>query len=180
MHKCFAPLNNRYGSVNSTAATPPRYTMDQFEDMQCWTTEGWWPALAAYSACVLAIVLVLVPLYLHRVLRAAKRTDTLLEHETKAKLGWVFLRYDYHCCTWYEFVTMARKAGLLLISLLLNSRPYTMCAISCAILLASLALHKTILPFNDHQLNAAGALCAATHRCMHTCFDFMYGLQDLH
>jgi hypothetical protein len=143
--------------------------MDQFEDMQCWTTEGWWPLIAAYSACVLVIVLVMVPLYLHRVLRAAQRADTLLEHETKAKLGWIFLRYDYHCCTWYEFVTMARKAGLLLTNLLLSSMPYIMCAITCVILLASLALHAAVLPFNDHRLNTSGALWAAIDADMRAC-----------
>jgi hypothetical protein len=87
----------------------------------------------------------------------------LLEHDTKAKLGWLFLRYDYHCCTWYEFALMGRKASLLLASMLLSATPYIMCSVSFTILATSLALHFYMLPFNDHQLDQADKIDTQRH-----------------
>jgi hypothetical protein len=108
-------------------------------------------------------VLVVVPSYLYNQLHEAKREDMLLEHDTKAKLGWLFLRYDYHCCTWYEFALMGRKASLLLASMLLSATPYIMCSVSFTILATSLALHFYMLPFNDHQLDQADKIDTQRH-----------------
>eukprot|EP01049_Picozoa_sp_SAG25_P004575 SAG25_NODE_291_length_10320_cov_2.259219_7_plen_1686_part_00 len=155
--ECLRDLND------NAVRIPARYSMDQFPDMTCWSSEGWWMPIAIYAAFALLVVLVVVPSYLYNQLHEAKREDMLLEHDTKAKLGWLFLRYDYHCCTWYEFALMGRKASLLLASMLLSATPYIMCSVSFTILATSLALHFYMLPFNDHQLDKADKIDTQRH-----------------
>ena len=57
----------------------------------------------------------------HTLPRVGKRSGTLVDPDNKAKFGWLFLRYKYHVCEYYEFVGMARKAALVLVSMLFGA-----------------------------------------------------------
>ena len=86
---------------------PGTWTLDEFPDFNCY--EGAWFGVAAYAAISLLTYVIVIPGMLLRKLSAAKKDGTLVDPETKAKYGWLFLRYKYHVCVYYEFVMMAKK-----------------------------------------------------------------------
>ena len=97
---------------------------------------------------------VFVPGYLFSAMFWAKSSGALLVDDFKATHGWLFLRYEVHVCTWYEFVVMARKAGLITAGVFLREvSDWAVVGASLIILGVSLALHVWALPYADHELS---------------------------
>jgi hypothetical protein len=129
----------------------PSWTLDEFPDVSCY--EGSWYGVAAYSAMCLVCYVIIIPGVLLRALSAAKKDGTLVEPETKAKFGWLFLRYKYHACTYFEFIVMFRKALVVSIGMFFSGSDWAMLVLTLLILLGALAVHYRLRPYADHELD---------------------------
>jgi hypothetical protein len=127
------------------------WTLDEFPDVKCY--EGSWNGVAAYSATCLVFYVVIIPGVLMRALSTAKKDGTLVEPETKAKFGWLFLRYKYHVCTYFEFIVMIRKAVIVCIGIFFSGSGWDMLLLTLAVLIGALALHCLLRPYADHELD---------------------------
>eukprot|EP01052_Picozoa_sp_SAG31_P014643 SAG31_NODE_918_length_11020_cov_14.801392_1_plen_980_part_00 len=133
-----------------TPSQPGFTGLDEFPDLPCY--EGVWLGVAAFAVVSLLMYMLLIPMYLLRKLRVGKRSGTLVDPDNKAKFGWLFLRYKYHVCEYYEFVGMARKAALVLVGMLFGEG-YWAVFLTASVLLGTLALHVAFKPYGDHELN---------------------------
>ena len=97
--------------------------------------------VAFFAAISLVVYVVVFPSLLYCKLRSAKKKGTLVDPENKAKFGWVFLRYKYHCCTYYEYLVMARKGLVVLVGVFFSGSDWATLALTALILCAALALH---------------------------------------
>eukprot|EP01046_Picozoa_sp_COSAG06_P045427 COSAG06_NODE_6279_length_3001_cov_2.951068_2_plen_327_part_00 len=127
------------------------WTLDEFPDVSCY--EGSWYGVAAYSATCLVCYVVIIPGVLLRALSTAKKDGTLVEPEIKAKFGWLFLRYKYHVCTYFEFIVMIRKAVIVCIDIFFGDRAMLVIAFTVCVLLSALVVHCLLRPYADHELD---------------------------
>ena len=125
--------------------------LDEFPDLPCY--EGVWNGVAVYSAINLLFFAVLIPLFLLKKLSSHKSDGTLIDPDNKAKFGWLFLRYKYHVCHYYEFVTMARKALLVLVGMFFSTSPWAVFVLIMVVMSGSLVLHVVLRPYADHELD---------------------------
>eukprot|EP01046_Picozoa_sp_COSAG06_P008833 COSAG06_NODE_452_length_15547_cov_6.162416_10_plen_465_part_00 len=125
-------------------------TLDEFPAMGC--AGGIWQAVAIFSAMSLVLYVVVLPTFFLRKLSAAKADGTLVEPEVKAKFGWLFLRYKYHACTYFEFLAMARKATVVLLGMFVSSQGAVL-ALTAIVIGAALVLQVVLRPYSDHEVD---------------------------
>ena len=133
------------------SAVEERSTVDEFPDMTCSGSTYW--AVAIFSAVSLILYVIVLPAFFLRKLSNAKKAGTLVDADTKAQFGWLFLRYKFHACHYYEFIAMARKALIVLAGMFVSSNPSAVLALTLAILCGSLLVHCKLLPYADHELD---------------------------
>ena len=124
--------------------------LDEFPAMEC--DGGTWWAVATFSATSLVVYVCLLPTFFVHKLSSAKKDKSLVEPEFKAKYGWLFLRYKYHACTYFEFFSMARKAMVVLIGMFFPSED-TVLALTVVIIGGALALQFVVRPYSDHEVD---------------------------
>ena len=131
-------------------ATAGGVTLDEFPAMGC--AGGTWQAVAIFSAVSLVLYVVVLPTFFLRKLSAAKADGTLVEPEIKAKFGWLFLRYKYHACMYFEFLAMARKATVVLLGMFVPSQGDVL-ALTAIVIGAALVLQIVLRPYSDHEVD---------------------------
>jgi heme/copper-type cytochrome/quinol oxidase subunit 2 len=142
-----------------TDPAPATYVLDEFPEMECYgNAEGLkrtvWLGVAMFSAISLIMYVVVLPVYFLRKLRSAKQEDTLTDYEMKAQYGWLFTRYSYNACTYFEFLFMARKATVVLLGMFISNveNRRLMLVLTGAVLATALALNLCLRPYSDHDL----------------------------
>jgi preprotein translocase subunit SecG len=135
------------------------FTLDEFPEMECYGFgEGLkrrvWLMVAVFSAISLIMYVVVLPVFFLRKLSDAKLHETLTTYEMKAQYGWLFTRYSYNACTYYEFLFMARKATVVLLGMFISSveNRRLMLVLTGAVLATALALNLCLRPYSDHDL----------------------------
>ena len=149
---CFVLLVQSNAAIwDCSSSARGTFQLDEFPDITCY--QDVWVIVAAFSAVSLLCYVIIIPATLLRKLTAAKKDGTLVEPEMKAKFGWMFLRYKYHACTYYEFAMMARKALLICVGMFFSADARTVLGLSILVLLGALALQYKLRPYADHELD---------------------------
>ena len=150
------------GDPSTNETSTQEWSLDEFPAMGCWGDEGpsgdtanTWLGVATYAAVSLILFGGVVPTLLCMKLMMAKRAGTLVDDDIKASFGWMFLRYKYHVCAWYEFAVMGRKAAVLLVGMFFSTNPWVVTILTILVLGAFLYLHHWAVPYADHTLDHA-------------------------
>jgi hypothetical protein len=140
------------------------FTLDEFPEMECYgfgegLKRNVWLGVAVFSAISLITYIVVLPCFFLNKLGNAKKEGTLTDYKVKAQYGWLFTRYNYNACTYYEFLFMARKSLVILLGMFISSvqRRPLMLTCTAIILTAALALNVLLRPYSDHELTEADA-----------------------
>jgi hypothetical protein len=98
-------------------------TLDNMPSLRCFESTTHIIA-SVYGVISLLMLLVVVPVYLRRKLGNSKANGTLTGEDCRNSFGWMFLRYRYGVCTWYELAFMARKTLLVMVSMQFDGEDY--------------------------------------------------------
>ena len=148
-----------------TDAAPETHVLDESPEIECFgngegTKRNVWLGVATFSAISTIAYVVILPVFFLRKLSSAKEEGALTGYAIRAQYGWLFTRYKYKVCTYYEFLFMARKSIVVLLGMFISSvgRRRLMLTLTTTVIASALLLNCYLRPYSDHDLVHADTL----------------------